>query len=70
MAARKLPLIESLIARLSAVFEPELLPQERPDWHAPPEHLDQIRSAFGASVGQRSSLLPRSTALPFLWKEI
>lgn len=54
------------------VFEPELLPDELPEWQELREqHLEQMRAAFSAlQPGQRVLLFCHDpTALPFLWRE-
>jgi 3',5'-cyclic AMP phosphodiesterase CpdA len=54
------------------VYEPEALPNERPDWAALRDaHLSEIRQAFAAlSPRQRVLLFCHDpTALPFLWRE-
>lgn len=53
-------------------FEPETLPEERPDWwRLREEHLSEIRKAFGAVRSEQRILLfcHDPTALPYLWRE-
>lgn len=54
------------------VFEPDTLPEERPEWNRLREdHLEEIRAAFSAlATGRRVLLFCHDpTALPFLWRE-
>jgi hypothetical protein len=54
------------------VYEPETLPEERPEWERlRREHLAEVRDAFAAlRSGQRVLLFCHDpTALPFLWRE-
>jgi hypothetical protein len=54
------------------VFEPDMLPAERPEWERlRAEHLAEIRRAFETlQPGQRVLLFCHDpTALPFLWRE-
>jgi hypothetical protein len=54
------------------VFEPDMLPAERPEWERlRAEHLAEIRRAFEALQPSQRVLLfcHDPTALPFLWRE-
>jgi hypothetical protein len=54
------------------VFEPDMLPAERPEWERlRAEHLGEIRRAFAALQPEQRVLLfcHDPTALPFLWQE-
>jgi len=62
--------VSSLIAL--PVFEPDTLPEERPEWERlRTEHLAEIREAFAKlDPGKRVILFCHDpTALPFLWRE-
>ncbi len=65
-----LGLVSSLVAL--PIFEPDTLPEERPEWERlRTRHLDQIREAFGALESGEKVLLfcHDPTALPFLGRE-
>jgi len=65
-----LGIVSTLVAL--PVFEPDMLPAERPQWERlRAEHLAEIRRAFDAlQPGQRVLLFSHDpTALPFLWRE-
>ena len=54
------------------VFEPDTLPEERPEWlHLRGQHLNEIRRTFAALKPNQRVLLfcHDPTALPFLWRE-
>ncbi len=54
------------------VFEPDTLPEERPQWtQLRQQHLAEIRAAFSALKSEHRVLLfcHDPTALPFLWRE-
>jgi hypothetical protein len=65
-----LGIVSTLVAL--PVFEPEILPSEKPEWQElRREHLERIAGAFRAlKAGQRVLLFCHDpTALPFLWRE-
>ncbi|MEI6784267.1 MAG: hypothetical protein WCQ21_25525 [Verrucomicrobiota bacterium] len=65
-----LGIVSTLVAL--PLFEPDMLPAERPEWERlRAEHLAEIRRAFDAvQPGQRVLLFSHDpTALPFLWRE-
>ncbi len=62
--------VSSLVAL--PVFEPEMLPSERPEWERlRAEHLQEIVHAFAALQPDQKVLLfcHDPTSLPFLWRE-
>ena len=65
-----LGVVSSLVAL--PVFEPDTLPEERPEWERlRADHLAQVRLAFAGLRAEQKVLLfcHDPTALPFLWRE-